>query len=106
MSFSEFRPDLVPLENGNDLLQYLGFRRGDKEKLIVFWTRGPVDENGTDFAQLIVDVSIKGPIGKKGTLIDVLNGTETSLKVIRSSNSTVNERVHAESWPRIIRVSD
>ena len=89
---------------GQPVEQY-GFRRG-RELLIAFWRPGITGENGKDFVSVTVNVSVKSPTANQATLIDVLNGTETPLNISRLGNNLLIAKVHAESWPRILRISN
>lgn len=104
-AFAEARDvSLLTNEPGQPVEQY-GFRRG-RELLIAFWRPGITGENGRDYVSINVNVSVKSPAANQATLIDVLNGTETPLNIKRVKNDLLISNVHAESWPRILRISE
>lgn len=105
VTFTEARDVSLPANDAGQFVKQYGFRRG-REQLLAFWRPGYAGENGTDYVSVIVDVSIKLPAAKQAMLIDVLNGTETPLNVSRLGNNLLISKVHAESWPRILRISE
>ena len=104
-TFTEARDAVVPSKRMERLVEQYGFQRGE-ERIIAFWLPGKADENGSDFAPLALDVSVQVPNARQVTLIDVLNGTETSLNVSRSASGLFIPKVHAQSWPRLLRISE
>jgi len=105
VNFSEVREVFLPSNNTGRIVEQYGFRRG-RELLVAFWRPGLAAEIGKDFVSVTVDVSVKSPTARQATLIDVLNGTETPLNVSRLGNNLLIAKVHAESWPRILRISE
>jgi hypothetical protein len=104
-TFTEARDAPVPVNSPRGLVEQYGFQQG-KERIIAFWLPGKADENGNDFAPLVLDVSIQVPNARQATLIDVLNGTETPLNVNHSASGLVIPKVYAQSWPRLLRISE
>jgi hypothetical protein len=53
---------------------------------------------------MMTDVVIKGAKGEGATIIDVLNGTETPLKVEQTSEGIVLRKIRVRNWPLLIRL--
>jgi hypothetical protein len=94
-------PEEVPVEFGDTAGRYAarGFRRSDGARLIAVW----LNERATDAgAERETAIMIGGGSVSRAVAIDVLNGTEQTLKVKASGERAVLEGMRIRDWPLVI----